>query len=77
MIMTLSANKSVASPGFEGGGAKTFERKARTQKFSHAPKMLTAPLIKRVLEVAGQQRSMKKAVLGRIGMRNCCFGSEF
>ena len=56
------------------GGAKTYAREARAQNFSHAPKMLTTPLIKRVLEGSWPT---KKAVLGRIGMRNCCYGSEF
>ena len=39
----------VAFPGFEGGGAKTFACVLRAQNFSHAPKMLTTPLIKHVL----------------------------
>ena len=55
-------------------GAKIFARKARTQNFSHAPKMLTIPLIKCVLEGSWPTN---KAVLRQIAMRNCCFGSEF
>ena len=42
--------------------------------FSHAPKTLTTPLIKRVLEGSWLT---KKAVLGQIATRNCSFGSEF
>ena len=56
------------------GGAKTFAREARAQNFSHAPKTLTTPLIKRVLEGSWLT---KKAVLGQIATRNCSFGSEF
>ena len=66
--------KAMASPGFEGGGAKTFAREARAQNLSHAPKTLITPLIKRVLEGSWLT---KKAVLGQIATRNCCFGSEF
>ena len=56
------------------GGAKTFEREVHAQKFSHAPKVLTAPLIKRVLEGSWLT---KKAVLSQIATRNCCFRCEF
>ena len=56
------------------GGAKTFAREACAQNLSHAPKTLTTPLIKRVLEGSWLT---KKAVLGQIATRNCCFGSEF
>ena len=50
-------------------------RHSRARKnLSHAPKMLTTPLIKHVLEGSWLT---KKAVLGQIATRKCCFGSEF
>ena len=65
---------TVAFPGFEGGGAKTFACEAHVQNFSHAPKMLTTSLIKCILEGSWLT---KKAVLGQIAARNCCFRSKF
>ena len=49
------------SQDFEGGDAKRFAHEACAQNFSHAPKMLTTPLIKCVLEGSWPT---KKAVLG-------------
>ena len=62
-------------PRIWGRGVLRHSRAKRARKiFSHTPKTLTTPLIKRILEGSWLT---KKAVLGQIATRNCCFGSEF